>query len=155
MLLCGGQAVQPHLRFDVLLEKKRQKFQLKYRKVFIMDASSAGGINMSMYYPCTVRDGKTVYFYSVAQLKEEWMLRIEVAGAVLDAVSVKQSSIRFYAIDYRSLKAGRIATVLSRPFFSKIMRYDEFSSDYLTTWLEKLRLWLKSAIQHEENAMHE
>lgn len=69
----------------------------------------------------------------------------------LDAVEIKQAAIQFFAINYREMKIGRVQGCLSSPFFSKIMKYDEFSIDIFVTWMDKLKLWLKTAIQSCEN----
>ena len=103
--LFGGQGVQPSVRFDILLEKKRQKYQMKYRRVRTVDATE---ISMDMYYPFAIRENKMLYFYSAAKLHNEWMLRIELADSMLDGHSVKQGAMRFYAIDYESKKIGRV-----------------------------------------------
>lgn len=150
VLFVGGHAVQPQVRFDIVLERKRQKFQMKYRRV---RASEATLIGMSMLCPFTIREGKTLYFYSVAHLNGEWMLRIESADSTLEGCCVKQAPIKFYAPDYQKAKAGRVKGHLSSPYFSKIMKYEEFSSENFATWLEKFKLWLKASIRHSENEM--
>jgi len=108
------------------------KFHIKFRRVRTPDNT---GITMDMYYPFALKENKVLYFYSVVQFGGEWMLRIESAESLMEGRSVRQGAMRFYAIDYSTFKSGRVVGCLSNPFFSKIMRYDEFSSDHLTTWL--------------------
>jgi hypothetical protein len=52
ILFIGGDSVVPNARFDVILEKKRQKFHLKYRKVTM---ATNQGISMNMRCPFSVR----------------------------------------------------------------------------------------------------
>jgi hypothetical protein len=55
--------------------------------------------------------------------------------------------VRLFTINYDSYAVGRIASRFSQPYFSKIMKYDEFSHEHLSIWLDKLKLSLINSLR--------
>lgn len=81
ILLVGGTGRDTHKRYDVVLEKKRQKYVCKFRRVRMLGQEGEKGnvgLTMEMMYPCPVAKGNAIYYYSLSRSNggKGWYVRI-------------------------------------------------------------------------------
>lgn len=111
IMIVGGWGVEETRRYDVVLERKRQKYVGRFRKVRL---EQKDGVRVDMRWPCSVSRGNTVYFYSLVKgVGGGWFVRIEAWEHGQNRVIVKQGPCNILGIDYKTYQHGFITNNLS------------------------------------------